>query len=118
MGNDNCQDKEKLIDIERAPSNVSDGGETRAAKTPGRTKNRLENMAVDPVGYILITVNGSTGPRGSLFWQFRGGRLSKTALWTHRGVGPLGNFAWEVFKTRLFRESENGRLCDTVAPNE
>jgi len=36
-------------------------------------KQRLENMAVDPVGYILITVNGSMGPRGACFWPFRVG---------------------------------------------
>jgi hypothetical protein len=46
------------------------------------------------------------------------GGLSKTALWTHRGVDPHGHFAWEVSQKRLFRESENGRLCDTVAQND
>ena len=75
-------------------------------------------MAVDPVGYILITVNGSMGPRGACFWPFRLGGGWKTALWTHTGVGPHGQFAGEVSQKRLFREAENSRLCDTVAQND
>ena len=81
-------------------------------------KQRLENMAVDPVGYILITVNGSMGPRGACFWPFRVGGVWETALWTHTGVGPHGFSAWEVSQKRLSHDFENRFSRGSVAPNE
>jgi len=47
-------------------------GEQKRGKQHSK-KKRLDNTAVDPMGYILITVNGSMGPRGGCFWPFRVG---------------------------------------------
>jgi len=47
--------------------------ESRKGKKPKSKNETRENTAVDPMGYILITVNGSMGPRGACFWPFRVG---------------------------------------------